>query len=188
MQWGYYTTTKELEALVKEAKDKGFLKLWRYFLISDHLYYMFTAGGSPSEVHVYFSPYDSPMDAFVTAQGAILDFESRLRLYVNAANEPFLFYSGVGEENFTGIKVWSLTGLVDAIQKVDARLIEFHNQKGDFEKWARFSLRDEELAKRFEEVRLSGVQGEKLRYNLQEAAKTRSIELKKLVHTATRSF
>jgi alpha-amylase len=188
MQWAYYSTTKELEPLVKEARDKEFLKLWRYFLISDHLYYMFTAGGTPSEVHAYFSPYDSPMDAFVTAQGAILDFESRLRLYVNAANEPFLFYSGLGEENFTGIKVWSLNGLVDAIRKVDVELIEFHNKKGDFEKWARFSLLDEKLAKNFEEVRLSGVQGEKLRRDLQEATSTRSIELKKLVHAATKCF
>jgi hypothetical protein len=107
---------------------------------------------------------------------------------VNAANEPFLFYSGEGEENFTGIKVFSLKGLVDAIQKVDIRLVEFHNQKGDFEKWAKFSLRDEELAKRFEQVRLSRVEGEKLRHNLHEVAMTRSTELKKLVRLATKSF
>ena len=188
MQWAYYSTTKELEPLVKEAKDKEFLRLWRYFLISDHLYYMFTAGGTPSEVHAYFSPYESPIDAFVTAQGAMLDFESRLRLYVNAANEPFLFYSGLGEENFTGIKVWSLMGLVDAFRKVDVKLIEFHNKKGDFEKWARFSLLDEVLAKKFESVRLSGVQGEELRRDLQEAANRRSIELNKIVHSMMKCF
>jgi alpha-amylase len=188
MQWAYYTTTRELEPLVKETKDQEFLKLWRYFLISDHLYYMFTAGGPPSEVHTYFSPYDSPMDAYVTAQGAILDFEARLRLYANAANEPFLFYSGPGEENFTGIKAWSLTGLIDAVQKVDAELINFHNQRGDFEKWAAFSLRDEKLAKQFEKIRLSGARGEKLRSNLQDAALKRSVEIKKLVHTALQYF
>jgi alpha-amylase len=188
MQWGYYTATKELEPLVKEANDEEFLKLWRCFLISDHLYYMFTSGGPPSEVHAYFSPYDSPVDAFLTAQGAIFDFESRLRLFVNAANEPFLFYSGEGEENFTGIKVWSLAGLVEAIKKVDARLIEFHNQKGDFEKWAEFSLRDEELAKRFEQVRLSKDRGEKLRRDLHEVAMIRSTQLKKLARLATKSF
>jgi hypothetical protein len=128
------------------------------------------------------------VDAFLTAQGAIFDFESRLRLYVNAANEPFLFYSGEGEENFTGIKVWSLTGLVNAIQKVDAKLIEFHNQKGDFEKWAEFSLRDKELAKRFEQVRLSKDRSEKLRRDLYEVAITRYTELKKLTRLATKSF
>lgn len=188
MQWAYYTTTKELEPLVKETHDKEFLRLWRYFLISDHLYYMFTAGGAPSEVHTYFSPYDSPMDAFVTAQGAILDFEARLRLYANAANEPFRFYNAPGEENFTGIKAWSLMGLIDVIQKADVKIIEFHDQRGDFEKWASVSLRDEKLAKQFEEVRLSGVRGEELRRNLQQAAHTRSVELKKLVHTAIQYF
>jgi len=188
MQWAYYTTTKELEPIVKETKDKEFLKLWRYFLTSDHLYYMFTAGGASGEVHTYFSPYDSPMDAFVTALGAIFDFESRLRMYANVANEPFLFYNRQGEENFTGIKVWSLTGLVDALQRVEGKIIEFHNQKGDFAKWASFSLRDEELAKQFEEIHLSGVQGEKLRHDLQEATATRSAELKKLIHAATKSF
>jgi hypothetical protein len=44
------------------------------------------------------------------------------------------------------------------------------------------------LAKNFEKVRLSGVQGEKLRHDLEEAANTRSVELKKLIHAATKSF
>ncbi|MFZ1038574.1 MAG: glycoside hydrolase family 57 protein, partial [Candidatus Bathyarchaeia archaeon] len=108
MQWAYYTNVKRLEPLVKETNDKDLLKTWRYFQISDHLYYMFTAGGAPGEVHSYFSPYDSPIDAFVTAQAAILDFENRVRLASVAANEPFLFYTGVGEEFFTGKTVWSL--------------------------------------------------------------------------------
>jgi len=188
MQWAYYTTTKELEPLVKESKDEEFLKIWRYFLTSDHLYYMFTAGGAPGEVHTYFSPYDSPTDAFVTAQGAILDFESRLRLYVIAANEPFLFYTGSGEENFTGVKVWSLMGLIDALQKVDIKSIEFHDREGDFEKWADFSLRNEKLARKFKNVRLSRVQGEKLRHDLYLAANSSFVELRKLVHAATQCF
>jgi alpha-amylase len=181
MQWAYYTTSKELEPLVKESKDSEFLRLWRYFLISDHLYYMFTAGGGPGEVHTYFSPYDNPTDAFVTAQGAILDFESKLREYTDAANETFLFYRGEGEDNFTGIKVWSLSGLVEALGKVDAALIGFHAEKEDFEKWAKFSLRDDKLAKRFEEIRLSGKRGDKLRRELQEAAKNRYEELRRSI-------
>lgn len=188
MQWAYYTTTKELEPLVKESRDEEFLKIWRCFLTSDHLYYMFMAGGAPGEVHTYFSPYDSPMDAFVTAQGAILDFESRLRLYVIAANEPFLFYTGSSKENFTEVKVWSLMGLVDILQKVDIKSIEFHDRRRDFEKWAGFSLRDEKLAKKFEAVRVSGVQGEKLRQNLHQVANSRFVELRKIVKSATQCF
>ena len=73
MQWAYYTSLRRLEPLVKETYNKEFLKTWRYFQTSDHLYYMFTAGGASGEVHSYFSPFGTPTDAFVTAQAAILD-------------------------------------------------------------------------------------------------------------------
>jgi len=188
MQWAYYTITKELEPLVKESKDEEFLKIWRYLLASDHLYYMFTAGGAPGEVHTYFNPYDSPIDAFVTAQGAILDFESRIRSYIIAANEPFLFYTGSKEEDFTGVKVWSLAGLSDALQRVDIKSIEFHNRRGDFEKWAAFSLRDEKLAQKFREVQVSGVRGEKLRQDLFQVSNHHFTEIKKLAQTVMQCF
>ena len=61
---------------------------------------MFTAGGGPGEVHSYFSPYESPMDAFVAAQTLLNDFEARLRTSILTANEPFLFYTG-WEKNTT---------------------------------------------------------------------------------------
>ncbi len=178
MQWAYYTTTKELEPLVKESEDPELLRLWRCFLISDHLYYMFTAGGGPGEVHTYFSPYESPMNAFVTAQGALLDFETKIRSYTVAANEPFLIYRGEGEENFTGVKAWSLKGVSRTIKSTDINLIEFHNRRGDFEKWAMLSLRDEALAKVFRQIRESQASGENLRNMLNEAAFRRYEELK----------
>jgi alpha-amylase len=140
---------------------------------------MFSAGGAPGEVHTYFSPYKSPVDAFVTAHGALTDFESKLRNYVCAANEPFLFYKGPGEKYFTGIKVWSLMGFLHAVQEVDFSLIEFHNKKGDFEKWASLSLRDEDLAKEFERLRLSGARGKELRKRLADVVKSRLTKLKK---------
>jgi alpha-amylase len=179
MQWAYYTTSKELEPFVKESDDSELLRLWRYLLTSDHLYYMFSAGGAPGEVHTYFSPYKSATDAFVNAQGVLLDFESKLREFVRAANEPFLFYRGSGEENFTGIKVWSLVGFLHAIQTIDVALIEFHNKKGDIEKWATLSLRDEELGRRLERIRDSKVQGEELRRKLMAAVKSRLTDAEK---------
>jgi alpha-amylase len=188
MQWAYYTTTKEIEPLIKEAKDEEFSKIWRYFLISDHFYYMYSAGGGPGEVHTYFSPYGTPMDAAITAQGAVSDFESRLRLYTVAANEPFLFYSGQGEENFTGIKAWSLKGFSDAIKEIDRQSIEFHNKKGDFETWASLSLRDESLAKEFNKIRLSGVQGKKLRNEICYTAKKRFVELNGILRETAQLF
>ena len=101
MQWAYYTTLRRLEPFIKEAEDSELLRLWRDFQTSDHLYYMFTAAG-PGEVHSYFSPFESPMDAFVAAQTLLNDFEARLRLTILTANEPFLFYTGVGKQYYTG--------------------------------------------------------------------------------------
>ncbi|MDR0471232.1 MAG: polysaccharide deacetylase family protein [Nitrososphaerota archaeon] len=161
MQWAYYTVLYRLEPLVLEAGDEVFLRLWRNFQTSDHLYYMFTAGGGPGEVHSYFSPYESPMDAFVAAQALINDFEVRLRQVVLAANEPFLFYTNSGEKYYTGKKVWSLLGFIGALGEVPLRAIEFHAEKGDFESWARFSLRDTKLAESIKAIKMQ--KGEILR-------------------------
>jgi alpha-amylase len=188
MQWAYYTNVRKLEPLVKEADDKDFLKIWRYFQTSDHLYYMFTAGGAPGEVHSYFSPFNSPMDAFVTAQAAILDFENRIRLAAIAADEPFLFYTGVGEEHFTGVMAWSLKGFIKALQKINTKSLEFHGCRGDFERWAEKSLHDRKLAEQLKKARLEKLKGEKLRKALIRTAKERFNKLSKQMQTATKYF
>jgi alpha-amylase len=188
MQWAYYTSVKRLEPLVKETNDKDLLKTWRYFQTSDHLYYMFTAGGAPGEVHSYFSPYDSPIDAFVTAQAAILDFENRVRLASVAANEPFLFYTGVGEKFFTEKMAWSLEGFPAAIQKVGLESLEFHNSRGDFEKWAEKSLHDRALSAQLRRIRLAELKGMQLRESLAKVTEQRFDELHKQMQKATQCF
>jgi len=171
MQWAYYLSVRRLEPLVKESEDKEFLRLWRYFQVSDHLYYMFAEGGGPGEVHTYFSPYRSGVDAYVTAQSAVLDFENRVKIDSEAANEPFLFYEGKGEKHFTGLITWTLKGFSGAIQKAGLKSLMHHNSNNDFEKWAQNSLRDDSLAERFRKVRLSKLEGEELRKALAEALK-----------------
>jgi len=171
MQWAYYLSVRRLEPLVRESRDKFLLKLWRYFQVSDHLYYMFTEGGGPGEVHSYFSPYRSAMDAYVTAQSAVLDFESRVKRAVGAANEPFLFYEGKGEKQFTGLMIWSLKGFSKIIKKVSLKSITFHNSNGDFENWVEYSLRNQKLAEKFREIRLSKLRGEELRKALEKAVR-----------------
>ena len=173
MQWAYYTSLRKLEPFVKEAADETFLKTWRYFQTSDHLYYMFTAGGGPGEVHSYFSPYGTPADAFVTAQAAILDFESRVRLDTVVADEPFLFYTGMGEKHFTGEMVWSLKGLASALDRISLKSIEFHGRRGDFAKWAENSLHDGALAQKLEETNMAKLSGEQLRKTLIKIVKRR---------------
>ena len=174
MQWAYYTALRRLEPLIKEADDGEFLRLWRDFQTSDHLYYMFTAGGGPGEVHSYFSPFESPMDAFVAAQTLLNDFEARLRLAILTANEPFLFYTGVGKEHYTGVMAWSLKGFVKALREVNAKAIEFHVSNGDFESWARNSLKDQKLAQKFKELRIQRKKAKILEKHIRLCKKTLS--------------
>jgi alpha-amylase len=188
MQWAYYTSLRRLEPLIKEADDPEFRKLWRYFQTSDHLYYMFTAGGAPGEVHSYFSPYESPMNAFVAAHALLLDFETRVRTAILTANEPFLFHTDTGKENYTGVMAWSLKGFVNALQTVDTKAVEFHNYRGDFESWAQHSLQDEELSRQLKEIRTSKQNGEALKKALINAAKKRFRRLEQQVQTAVRLF
>lgn len=188
MQWGYYSSLRRLEPIVKEADDPEFLKLWRYFQTSDHLYYMFTAGGGPGEVHSYFSPYESPMDAFAVAQALLLDFESRVRLSVLTANEPFLFYTGSGKEHFTGVMSWSLKGFVKALKIVDVKALEFHCSQGDFEPWAEHSLKDEVLSQRLSKAKTAELNGEELRKALVTTAEKRLSQLVSQIQSATGLF
>ena len=147
MQWACYEYVKWLEPLVKEADDEEFLRIWRYFGISDHLYYMFTAGGSPGEVHSYFSHFDNPYDAFVTFFSVLHDFDARLRRKIRMADHPFIFMRGE--------KVWSLKGLCKVLKRggVSERFIREHLERGDFERWVRECIHDDELAARLAALR-----------------------------------
>ena len=188
LQWAFYTTLRRLEPLIKETGDKEFLRTWRYFQTSDHLYYMFTAGGSPGEVHSYFSPYNTPMDAFVTAQAAILDFENRIRLAAIVADEPFRFYTGVGEKHFTGTTAWSLKGFTKAMRDLNTKSVEFHNNRGDFEQWAHKSLHNPRLAEQLKRVRLSKLTGEPVRQAIIKEATKASVKQTAEMRSMTKYF
>jgi alpha-amylase len=172
LQWAYYTSIRRLEPFVKETEDSTFLRLWRYFQISDHLYYMCTSGGTPGEVHSYFSPFKSPSEAYITAQSVLLDFENRVRLSLITADEPFTFQRKKVEKDI-GIKAWSLKGFIKALQEVDLKTIEYHTYSGDFEKWALTSLKDKRLAKKLKKMRLSKPKGQELKKSIMKITQER---------------
>ena len=188
MQWAYYKNLQRLEPLIHEADDPEFLRLWRYFQTSDHLYYMFAAGGGPGEVHSYFSPFESPVNAFVAGEMSLYDFENRVRTAILAANEPFMFYTGAGKENFTGTMAWSLKGFLKALQTVDIKAIEFHTRRGDFESWIQHSLQDESLYEQLEATKKLKLKDEALRRKIVSVVKKRFNEASKQVQAATRLF
>ena len=113
----------------------------------------------------------------------------RLRIAILTANEPFLFYTGVGKDYYTGTMAWSLKGFIKALKEVDAKAIEFHIGNGDFESWAQSSLKDKKLASKIQ--RPSMLQRKKAR-NLEKQwltpAKKRYIAQSKQLQDATQLF
>ena len=61
----------------REEKDL-LLESWRRMLTSDHFYYMCTKYWSDGDVHKYFSPYDSPYDAYINYMNAFNELILRL--------------------------------------------------------------------------------------------------------------
>jgi alpha-amylase len=69
----------ELEKQVKNANDPDIYKDWRYLQTSDHFYYMCTKFFSDGDIHAYFSPYESPYEAFINYMNVLSDFILRLK-------------------------------------------------------------------------------------------------------------
>lgn len=67
-----------LEDDVLRTHDAQLIADWRRLQTSDHVYYMSTKCLSDGEVHSYFSPYDSPYDAFMYFMNALRDIRWRV--------------------------------------------------------------------------------------------------------------
>lgn len=60
------------------TNDVKLIDDWRKLQTSDHFYYMCTKWHTDGDVHAYFSPYDSPYDAFLYYINVIRDLRYRL--------------------------------------------------------------------------------------------------------------
>jgi len=71
----------DLKEDVLASDDAELIADWRRLLTSDHLYYMSTKHLNDGTVHQYFSPYDSPFDAFLYFMNAVRDVRGRAESY-----------------------------------------------------------------------------------------------------------
>ncbi|HVA58571.1 MAG TPA: glycoside hydrolase family 57 protein [Gemmatimonadaceae bacterium] len=69
----------QVGAAVAAAGDAHLLSVWRRLTTSDHLYYICTKWSNDGDVHKYFSPYDTPYDAFITFMNVLQDLEQTAR-------------------------------------------------------------------------------------------------------------
>ena len=63
---------------ILRTEDKDLINDWRKLQTSDNFYYMCTKWSNDGDVHAYFSPYDSPYDAFLYYLNVIRDLRWRL--------------------------------------------------------------------------------------------------------------
>lgn len=79
MQLKAIERVNELGERIKRRNNPALLALWRKLTTSDHFYYMCTKWFSDGDVHAYFSPYESPYEAFINYMNALTDLESTMR-------------------------------------------------------------------------------------------------------------
>ncbi|GBE18606.1 glycosyl hydrolase family 57 [archaeon BMS3Abin16] len=162
MQWAAYTYHKQIRPRIVDADSQ---RIWGYLAASDHLYYMFMAGGGPGEVHNYFSPFEDPKNAFLNYLAVLFDFDSRIKSGIEAASHPFVFSNKGGDVLAVA---FGKRDFSEIIGTVDLDSLKFHLLRGDFEKWVETSLNDPALAKEIGMIRSKGLGKRGIRKRLRE--------------------
>lgn len=67
-----------IEEDVLSSGDVKLIDDWRRLQTSDHFYYMCIKWSADGDVHAYFSPYDTPNDAYVRFTTVLADVQGRL--------------------------------------------------------------------------------------------------------------
>jgi len=60
------------------SNDLALIEDWRRLQTSDHFYYMCTKWFNDGDIHAYFSPYDTPYEAYINFMNAYRDLQFRL--------------------------------------------------------------------------------------------------------------
>jgi len=67
-----------LQKPIMETGDLALIEDWRKLQTSDHFYYMCTKWFNDGDIHAYFSPYETPYEAFMNFMNAWHDLKFRL--------------------------------------------------------------------------------------------------------------
>ncbi|MEK7795108.1 MAG: glycoside hydrolase family 57 protein [Candidatus Hydrogenedentota bacterium] len=78
MQTKALSTVYGLEEAVELVDDPQVYDVWRKLQTSDHFYYMCTKWFADGDVHAYFSPFETPYDAFLNYENILKDFSNHL--------------------------------------------------------------------------------------------------------------
>ncbi|HET9173682.1 MAG TPA: glycoside hydrolase family 57 protein [Candidatus Saccharimonadales bacterium] len=68
----------QLEKTILNTNDLRLIEDWRKLQTSDHFYYMCTKWFNDGDIHAYFSPYETPYEAYINFMNAYHDLRFRL--------------------------------------------------------------------------------------------------------------
>lgn len=78
MQGGSIRSLYDMENKIIGSNDLALIEDWRRLQTSDHFYYMCTKWFNDGDIHAYFSPYETPYEAYINFMNAYHDLEFRL--------------------------------------------------------------------------------------------------------------
>ncbi|MGH7241399.1 MAG: glycoside hydrolase family 57 protein [Candidatus Saccharimonadales bacterium] len=78
MQTSSINALYDLEERVLSTGDLELIGDWRKLTTSDHFYYMCTKWFNDGDIHAYFSPYETPYEAYMNFMNAFHDVQYRL--------------------------------------------------------------------------------------------------------------
>jgi alpha-amylase len=87
MQNDAFESLMRLEQDVRRTNDAALTDHWRKLQTSDHFYYMSTKKNADGNVHAYFSPFNSPYEAFINYMNVLQDFTLLVKSRVESLKE-----------------------------------------------------------------------------------------------------
>lgn len=78
MQGDAIRSLYDLEHRIIGSNDLALIEDWRRLQTSDHFYYMCTKWFNDGDIHAYFSPYETPYEAYINFMNAYRDIQARL--------------------------------------------------------------------------------------------------------------
>ncbi len=78
MQGDSIRSLYDLEDRIIGSHDLALIDDWRRLQTSDHFYYMCTKWFNDGDIHAYFSPYETPYEAYMNFMNAYRDIQFRL--------------------------------------------------------------------------------------------------------------
>jgi len=150
---------EELGMYAKAVGGKH-LRHWRNMGVSDNFYYMSSKGGPSGEVHLYFSPFKKPLEAYTSYLFSILAlYEEVLKEYLRGVRRyawrvktppryAFKFVWG-GREVY---RAHSLAEVLEALRSLDREVVKAHLIGGHLQRWIKEVLFWSDLADAISEV------------------------------------